>query len=465
MRYFKDVSTLTDDDLAAEGKLCIDLPDLNVFLALCIKRGVDISRISAPKGKVQGFSYNGGRTRICTYQHLMPGESADEERQRAYYKLIKDWFGFEPKGFSEISSKLLIFDGVKSVWKPKTKLINDKHQFSEKTKALRASIYGSRGEVLKWKGFAPHGLIEYDIPSAFPRAASGVLPCGTGAIDFRGKTHGVRLQYAEVDVPYMPVGPLPVKSRKIGTFYPVDCKIFGWWWDIEIEQALSMGCTVKTHKQWIFRAGRPLKPLMDKLIDFRDAHPEYDGLSKLIANQAIGKLGMQPITTRWTVNPENPKGWTLVSPKLGLCRIAKPRKEFPWARPAAYAYIQARVRVQLLKFVLANFTSVISYHCDGAILDAAKSYDSTKLFRQKKTWPKSVYFMPWSSAYYIRGVDFEDSKASGLGSWQPGIEKMQLQQIGFEQPQLVPVCGPTKPQFRDRNWHDNYTTTPKKGKK
>lgn len=442
----------------------IDAKSLNWLYAQSVESGESPSKISAKDGRITAFTIR--KKRFCTFESLHRGSLSLEEHN-AFRKCVQKEFGIQPGGsFSKISTMALLqHKELSHLYTPRTIIAKGEQKQPQNAKDMRSAIYGPRGEVFRWKGASVEGLIDCDITGAFPKAASEELPCGDPLIDRSMKRYAeIAVQKAVVKVPSdLPIGPLPVRTRNHGLYFPVGCEIAGWWWDIELQMAEEYGCTVERERQWTFRSGTPLKGLMEKFIQLRQKYPNFRDLWKLVAVEAVGKLGMRPRKTEFAFEKENADldGWYYVSPKHSLIARHVPTREKKFAKPSAYGYIQAKTRVWMYHFLMANIERIVSCHVDGVTLLGQKPPEQPHFiptFRIKKTFPASFYFFPWSAARYIRGAAHVESHASGIGSFTPGLTEQKEVWHGFGPPTKINVPGPDKPRFRDRIWNEDGTT-------
>ena len=171
----------------------------------------------------------------------------------------------------------------------------------------REAYYGGRVELFSTGG---RGRIAYtDINSLYPWTMTQAFPndyyefTDEARIEHRRTGHlpGWGVADVEIDVPMMPVPPLPMRRDDGSVYYPVG-RLAGKWTTHEINNAVNMGArVVKVGETWgSLSAVCFYRDFVDRFYELRrvEADPARKQMLKLVLNNLYGQLGMSGMITR-----------------------------------------------------------------------------------------------------------------------------------------------------------------------
>jgi hypothetical protein len=236
----------------------------------------------------------------------------------------------------------------------------------------RAAYYGGRCEVFRP---AAERLNRYDLNSAYPWALTLPVPVGepravagdAAAAAWADGEPGLYQATWRTDDTWIP--PLPRRGRARLIWAAGEGA--GWYARPELEAAIEVGADICIAAGLIYDEAPVFRPLMTRLFGLRSAATARWGRGgwqrewiKRISNTISGKLaqGTESCTIHITDAPKEGwrwlggRAWASVSQRIASC-----------ARPAAAAYLTARVRARLLRALTAS---------DPAYCDTDSCYSS-----------------------------------------------------------------------------------------
>jgi hypothetical protein len=256
---------------------------------------------------------------FCRFHRRMPGNEFAKVREyleKDCRSLGEALTKFEEFGAAEDIDLCYTVGG--SAWRcaqrriglPDAELTLRDHEF------VRKGYYGGRVQIFRPE--ANEGR-EYDVNAMYPAAlASLELPwgdscrrVGSGArSDFQRGLEGV--VRARVSVPEMWIPPLPVRTKSRSA-YPTG--IFeGHWTAVELRYAETVGVKILEVKEGIFWPEKKVlfRDWIDQLWSLRFAAQggksgPFGTFLKFYMNSLTGKLGMNPESTLYTLNPDPEK--------------------------------------------------------------------------------------------------------------------------------------------------------------
>lgn len=167
---------------------------------------------------------------------------------------------------------------------------------------LNAAYYGGRTEAF-YRGRLPKGVYwNGDINSMYPSVMRDLeMPIASREFTYRVLRPGTwvlslpGVSLCTINVPDMMYPPLPYREPRTGKLiFPVGT-LRAHWTHLEINYALSLGCTItgRIEESVYFSATeRPYADLMERLFKVREQGGVYDLVGKLLANNLYGKAGM-----------------------------------------------------------------------------------------------------------------------------------------------------------------------------
>lgn len=335
---------------------------------------------------------------------------------------------------------------------------------------VRAGYVGGRTEPFIREGF---GLKYFDINSSYPAAMLDTMPGGVAA-EWEGtppdRMLTERIGFAQVDV-HVPEGlripPLPVKGdgKENGPaklIFPVGRLTGIWEWG-ELQQALSMGCTIhKWHKSVWYEPVEMFRDYVNDLYKYRDkSNPAYDEalaqVVKILLNATYGKFGMK--TERKQIylagDPEMPEKCCPVNgdPDCPLWYATK-TVDAPYVMPQIAARVTALARVRLLKGMLkALELGGDVYYCDtDSIVTNVDLPTSNALGDLKDEFPEQsgkLHGLFLGPKLYLLEADdgFEKVKAKGMQKRTRDILNRLVAGESIDQPRLEKIGGMAQRSF------------------
>lgn len=281
-------------------------------------------------------------------------------------------------------------------------------------KAMKG-YFGGRSENFQETGFGH--LVEYDIPSAYPTSALGLLPVGAPfRVRLNSSTPEGYLDMVKIDVVLQnDFGVLPVRDG-MDTSYPAEGRLAGlWFWEDEVETALEYCETVRNYKvleRMRFKANHILAEEMSTLITLRHKYKEHEKTLKAIANQIIGMFAFKGVqsfvyyTKDW--NDVQNGDWPIM-PEIGLWGRRSPTKTRPHTyRPFISSKIWSNARARLIK-AIATTHNPVAAHIDCVV--ATRQELSPLETIMKKDYGEVHWECPYRGALFLDG---ERIKSPGI---------------------------------------------------
>lgn len=334
---------------------------------------------------------------------------------------------------------------------------------------VRSGYFGGRTEVFIREGT---GLKYFDINSSYPAAMLEAMPGGT-ASEWEGTPPDCMLKqigFANVDV-YVPetlrIPPLPVKGdgKENGPaklIFPVGRLTGTWEWG-ELQQAMSMGCTIEHwHKSVWYEPVGLFAEFVHDLYKYRDRSlPGYDdGLAqvvKILLNSAYGKFGMK--TERKQIymagDPDMPEQSKPVNGDID-CPIWYGTKivDAPYVMPQIAARVTALARVRLLKGMLTALDKGGDvFYCDtDSIVTNVDLPTGSALGELKDEFPEyngKLHGLFVGPKLYLLDAPggFEKVKAKGMQKRDRDILNRLMAGEAIDQPRLEKVGGMAQRSF------------------
>lgn len=387
-----------------------------------------------------------------------------EQRVRHFRNLLKKHFQISDSSLTlrEYSSDILYRNTgiLEETWKPSS---------STSGFMVEKSKHAGRAEVFRWKGTF-ECIKSHDIALAYSRAAISGIPGGYPLLGRNlrevPKEGRIRLLDLTIDLPSGFLGLLPVRNDYRGTFYPVDSKIRGVFWEHEVDFAQSKGAKIiEIHKVVGFDEEYTLSSTFEKLIKLSEDYPDFRKSIKFIANIAIGKTAARNCRTKYLVNPKNAENCLLISPKHGLYkRVIDLPYQSKFARPQIFSFITSQTRAFLGELLFnADENEVLSCHTDGIHIASQKEpYSWHSMVRVKDTRWNQEWFAPFNGAFCAEGESGVQAQGPFFGKHlatkEPLVIPTRPRIGGDAHERRIPVL--EKPSFRNRHWFEDGTTKP-----
>lgn len=274
----------------------------------------------------------------------------------------------------------------------------------------------------------------YDLPSAYVREASGLLPFGEAyhVSSERPLASGfLRLSLIDCEVgtfyglERVPafLGPLPQKEEG-KLYFPTSGTLQGVFWESEIRPLEAAGFirNVRRYRSLDVVAGYPLQAWMERILESRAKASGYiaDAI-KYVGNSAVGNLASRPYAEKTVFSKTPVEGGHCVCPFVGMYVIPSEKRQTPsYACINAWSYITSRTRSRLflgLATAVASGWKPLACHTDGFICGNVMEKETPDItgFSLKNVWYLSG--MRWA-AKCGGGWKLEDQKKSLLDARQ-----------------------------------------------
>ncbi len=366
---------------------------------------------------------------------------------------------------------------------------------------VREGYFGGRVESYIKSGTR---LSYYDINSSYPASMLSPMPVGEGVYwqgvpPERYKRDLIGFVRCRVTVPdNLPLPPLPVRGgtatntpKKL--LFPTG-RLEGIWEWSELQQAMSMGCTIDHWIDgWWYQGEEIFGSFVHDLYAYRDkTRPDYDeGLSavaKLLLNSAYGKFAMRTVRKKIYLydDPECPADATPASPGPE-CEVfyAEEESDADYIMPQVSARITALSRVRLLRFMLdAQACGGRVYYCDtDSCVTDVEMPTSPRLGDWKLEYAehagaiRGTFLGP--KLYILEAEGFEEVKAKGFQKrtkeiieqvyrgetiYNDRLEKvLTLARDGFKRgPRMIRVPRTIRGGNEKRVFHDDGSSSPRR---
>jgi hypothetical protein len=315
----------------------------------------------------------------------------------------------------------------------------------EAQKYCRHAYYGGRNEVFH---HSPNYRVNvYDINSSYPKSLTELLPWEMGRwgrvkspqaaqriLDSPGEIEGVL--EAEVDVPDMPIPPLPYRDEDESILFPIG-KWRAHFAAVELRYAQTLGVKVRPLGGYGYVPRRYFEPFVARVFESKRAATLQGKVAvatfcKFVANGGYGKFGQRPEVEHIQVCPDEDEAEAILLADFYRVRRGEKstvgtlgddsrfllKKHERWPKHTHFAlasYVTAYSRIRLHQVLSAHADTVTYTDTDCAHIHHRKSLpfvgDGLGEWKLEKRNVRSRY---WAPKLYLLEGDVVDLKAKGF---------------------------------------------------